>query len=465
MSGVELGLAIFGTIDQCIKYGKIVVDKWKAFKGADQMIKEQTIIIEAIWLKVSLQLDFLKRIWESLDPNYKDLQERLLVILQSRITGASLQLSKLEKQGPWDSNVPMKKKEALKYALLSRESLNKLISELQNWEKLFDPTWHLTSRMHNQFIDMEFTRHSGAGRLSIEREVRSTLHSPRQASVFLPQRDLDQASRSPIQFSDSHVIDIHAGTEDVSIFMRHVRDLAQKLEKVDARLFHVLKCQGVVRVKDPLTKRVLSFDFIFHIPDGCFEPQSLRSHLYSMTCPSLNEKIELAKQLATSVNYVHVLDIVHKNTRPENALLGNSVWAETTYQHPDRQGIHPSADYTMQHDIYSLGVCLLEIGLWESFVSSQGKIFPQAVNGEDPDPSAYIMEGSSLKDYYVVLANKHLSTKMGEKYMHVVVNCLTCLDETNQDFGDQTEFEDNDGILIGVKYIEKILLLLSEISV
>ena len=29
----------------------------------------------------------------------------------------------------------------------------------------------------------------------------------------------------------------------------------------------------------------------------------------------------------------------------------------------ERQGVHPEEQLVMQHDIYSLGVCLLEIGL------------------------------------------------------------------------------------------------------
>jgi hypothetical protein len=31
-------------------------------------------------------------------------------------------------------------------------------------------------------------------------------------------------------------------------------------------------------------------------------------------------------------------------------------------------GEFPAEEYKMQHDIYSLGVCLLEIGLWEPLV-------------------------------------------------------------------------------------------------
>jgi hypothetical protein len=49
---------------------------------------------------------------------------------------------------------------------------------------------------------------------------------------------------------------------------------------------------------------------------------------------------------------------------------------------------------------------------------------------------------------------------MGDKYSGVVVHCLTCLDDDNKDFGDKSEFEDEDGIAIGVRYIEKVRALI-----
>ena len=45
---------------------------------------------------------------------------------------------------------------------------------------------------------------------------------------------------------------------------------------------------------------------------------------------------------------------------------------------------------------------------------------------------------------------------MGDTYTEVVINCLTCLDEDNEDFGNPEEFEDEDGVQIGVRYIEKV---------
>jgi hypothetical protein len=45
---------------------------------------------------------------------------------------------------------------------------------------------------------------------------------------------------------------------------------------------------------------------------------------------------------------------------------------------------------------------------------------------------------------------------MGNKFAQVVVNCLTCMDESNRDFGDKEDCQNEDAVLIGVKYIEKV---------
>jgi hypothetical protein len=44
---------------------------------------------------------------------------------------------------------------------------------------------------------------------------------------------------------------------------------------------------------------------------------------------------------------------------------------------------------------------------------------------------------------------------MGRKYTETVVTCLTCLDISNS-FGDASEFLDENGILVGVRFIEKV---------
>ncbi|CAI7573887.1 unnamed protein product [Penicillium glandicola] len=501
MSAVDLSLAIFGTLDICLRYGKIVIEKYKAFNDAENEIEERKLAIEATWAKISQQLAFLKRVWGSLSENhqdYQDLQSRIVLVLQRKLEAAVLQVSRLETRAARSGSGPLSKRKAAKYALQVKESLEEAIQGLQVWQKEFDPTWYLVLRVvDNTTIDSELVECPGTENLSVARQVRDSLmpEPQRATSVFLSESKLKSATRSDIRHSTSQLIEIAgSGTfildsadcssrKDASTFAKHVRHLVARLQQVDANSFHLLKCHGVVRTKDPNTKQILSFDFIFNIPTGCSQPRSLRGHLLCQEDYTLGDKMNLAKQLAMSINYIHVLDFVHKNVRPETVLifqgngqssqlgplfllgfkafrmadsktlrLGNSAWEENIYQHPDRQGIKPDADYIMQHDIYSLGVCLLEIGLWESFVDSESH-------------THLSMENGLLKDQYTALAKEKLPIRMGEKYTQVVVNCLSCIDTTNEDFGDESEFEDNDGILIGVKYIEKILLQLSEISV
>lgn len=123
--------------------------------------------------------------------------------------------------------------------------------------------------------------------------------------------------------------------------------------------------------------------------------------------PFLDEKVELAKQLASSVAFVH------KTIRPETILIfeqedlrtvaaflvgfeifrmtdgrtyghRDSSWEKTICCHPHQQGFSSQEYYLMQVDIYTLGVCLLEIGLWQSFVICDKEDgIPQSGNGID----------------------------------------------------------------------------------
>ncbi|KAF7192780.1 hypothetical protein HII31_05879 [Pseudocercospora fuligena] len=148
---------------------------------------------------------------------------------------------------------------------------------------------------------------------------------------------------------------------------------------------------------------------------------------------------------------------------------GDPDWDKNLYRHPDRQGLNPEERYTMQHDIYSLGVCLLEIGLWNSFVR-----YPEARGGNTAYPNTELIGLSvsalqkktpkAIKQLLVDLARRELPGRMGEIYEEVVVNCLTCLDPDNMDFGDAIEADDADGTGIGVRYIEKILSKLNSIT-
>jgi serine/threonine protein kinase len=185
------------------------------------------------------------------------------------------------------------------------------------------------------------------------------------------------------------------------------RDLARLLQNVDPMTFGLLKCNGAIEWRSEEDKPVSQFQFIFDIPTGLPSmPTTLRQILVEQNQFPLNQRVQLARQLARSVIFVHSTGFVHKSIRPDtiivfaeqsgngNPTVGQSFltgferfrrdgglsdlvedldWAKNLYRHPQRQGtLWPEDLFKMQHDVYSLGMCLLEIGLWSSFVRADG---------------------------------------------------------------------------------------------
>jgi hypothetical protein len=440
-----------------------------------------------------LQVEFIKSIWDSLDEEHQEIQSRILQMLQNKLLSIVSQLDKVSKS-------------KVKYVQY-KESLDKAIEELAKWQERFDPSRFLIMKISSPMIDHELHRHSNANAtLRDASKLRDILKQEpsRKISVFLSADGLDNEKIHEIPFasvkyaqranSDKWVVMEHRqweAVDDVQPTIKEVRDLVTKLSSVNPLTFSILQCRGVVKVTDPKSGQLVSFNFAFRIPEGFnSKPQSLRSYLISGQEHTLTDRIQLAKQLARAVCYVHTLEFVHKNIRPETVLgfqsknsafgvfflvgfektrladgrtkkLGDNAWDRNLYRHPHRQGLHPEESYIMQHDIYSLGVCLLEIGLWTTFLSYEDIKKP-------PKPSHAIgmvlnnreaQDPEMIKEKLVSLAKRELPKRVGNLYEQVVVNCLTCLDKDNIDFGNQKEFEDEDGVLVGVRYIEKVCLL------
>jgi serine/threonine protein kinase len=242
---------------------------------------------------------------------------------------------------------------------------------------------------------------------------------------------------------------------------------------------------------------------VYDTPASSAVPASLRGLLLDRGLDvSLSSIVRIAKGLIRSVSFIHTSTFVHKNIRPENvlvfpsddasvgmsflvgfnqfrhaqqqtSLLGDPAWHRNLYRHPERQGTNVLNRYVMQHDIYSLGVCLLEIGLWQSFVHYPG-LNPNAlpcapVSSEiqisDQDfEAAHLSARLRIKEQLEGLATRKLPSRIGDVYTEVVLACLRCLDPGNRVFGDKNE-NDKNGTIIGVRFIELILARINSISI
>ncbi|KAL5379200.1 hypothetical protein DPSP01_008649 [Paraphaeosphaeria sporulosa] len=517
----EVGLAAVATVDLALKYGKQLVQLCSDFQHADEEVRERKKKIKSTWVRTEKQIDFLGKIWNSLDVELQNHQSELLDELVSKLDAATKQIMRVRRKTVDDEGAA--KVNRMKYAAI-KGSIDKAIDELKEWQRDFDPGWFLTMKIAQPVIDRELAEASNSDSatpikenksamdtISTARNVRKYMSSNVEEKLEIFRKHDNATELEPIPYSAartlqrtgkggsrSYIVDTVPCLEgvNVDILTKDVRELARKLSVADPFTFGLLQCRGVVKIYGTEGRKPTAFDFIFQIPSELHSPRSLRATLLnSGTDASLTSRVQIARKLAQSVSYVHTYGFVHKNIRPDTILvlqdtstelaasfllgferfrnvdrrtlmMGDSVWNKDLYRHPQRQGLNPEEEYVMQHDIYSLGVCLLEIGLWQSFFL--------IMQTEEATPTGWlpknILEDSldkaaCVKEHFVELAQDRLPAKMGEIYTRVVVTCLTCLDKDNVDFGDAEELEDEDGVLVGVRFIEKILRHLNSISV
>lgn len=170
----------------------------------------------------------------------------------------------------------------------------------------------------------------------------------------------------------------------------------------------------------------------------------------------LEQKFALAIDLCQAVLNIHICGWVHKSIRSSNIILGPSNTdvaqnaspgnfkryipylkgfefsrphqgkssgrtatdlIDNLYRHPARQGI-PTETFNKEHDLYAVGVVLLEIGLWRTVKSIfKNKLDQAGQGGSFPSKE-------TIRDQLVTLAQTRLPPAMGTKYSEAVQKCI-----------------------------------------
>lgn len=188
--------------------------------------------------------------------------------------------------------------------------------------------------------------------------------------------------------------------------------------------------------------------------DDDLQPRTLLSFLQnggdtdSNNIPSLENRFRLALNVASSVALLHGKGVTHRNVNSGNVvffvsgqLLSSTerVWKGPVIRMPYLTAFHQSSSklshsandpvlsgiyqhhslgdgqsthYEHAHDLYSLGLILLEIGLWMPI----GKFWKSKYTRRDFK--------ARLQDIYL----RKLSGKCGDGYMNVVLYCMTAAD-------------------------------------
>lgn len=455
-----------------------------------------SVRIEICWSRISTQLEITTHLERTMTDEQKDTQQRILHILQSKLDAATVALSKV---GRYNKATTIQK---IHFVGL-KDMFEGTVVELEQWQKLFEPSWFQLIKGAPSTVD-------GKLKSVASNEPRDAAEPKREAlkfrrafdpgrPLFIAEKTLDNHVKLGIPYCTAqvvidpednkrHIIDT---VSKEAVKMGNARDLAHRLRDSNPLTFGTMRCKGIVRQSD-----TSNMSFVFRVPDGYDKIHSFRDLMFSNQVPeSLTIRLQLARQLVTAVYYVHLYEFVHKNISPETILtLGKSDEAglagsvlclvgfqairyadgktntaglsgkNTLYQHPLRLG-DKTVEYMMQHDIYSLGVCLLEIGLWESLMEERTDGTSQVSRNHGLGRATAELSGPEMdKQCLIGLSRGLLRARMGDKYSKVVETCLTCLDEDNLDFGDPREFEDDDGVEVGARYVKKVMDIIATIS-
>ncbi|KAJ6128463.1 hypothetical protein N7471_009680 [Penicillium samsonianum] len=257
------------------------------------------------------------------------------------------------------------------------------------------------------------------------------------------------------------------GYEVDSRTKNRIEALAKLLHQPKERVFRVLPCVGWKYLPDQS-----SIAFVFEVqPKPIGAPVSLQRLLFKDDLrPELGDKFHLALGLSKCIAQMHMVQWLHESFRSDNILLlphsiedeqlGTHVavnypepWvlgfefsrpepffsmgradfepARDIYRHPDRQG-QPTEMFKKIHDIYALGVVLLEIGLWEPAVELEKNMFSRARN-------PHAVQAQLIKH-----AQRRLESHVGRMYKEVLLKCLTgdfgIEDDTKEDLKLQQAF-------------------------
>jgi hypothetical protein len=518
-------LSVLRFLRRYIREGRKLCSK---LKNAEIQISERLLRLDNSWLRFTYQLNFFQRVGHMMEEEHMEIYEQTLLVFQSKIDVVvkylrSLVKSERSANGLANLYAPRR----LKYSF-RKDSLDQAIDELELWQRTADQSWFLLMKIADPRVDnalaMSQDRSNTAFGVATAATIaiRAGLQDPgasditisASTSLRLEPDALKQMQISAIAYCDNMMIATRTSSigQNRSYILNFIvcgpstkyqsvkkctLDLARRLQHNEPYTFGILACKGFVAGSNSADPSLI---MVFRNPPASDSPRSLRELLITTDAStSTSKRLEIARDIAKAIGYVHTFGFVHKNIRPETVLVfehtnaskrssflvgfdnfrrdegwtirrGDDAAENNLYRHASRQGAMPCDDYEMQHDIYSLGVCMLEIGLWQSFVHytaadgdrSLSSALQLPVQVTAANVSSFLLDNG--KDHLLSLARQVLPGRMGDKYAAIVETCLTCLDHNNTDFGDETEFEDEQGIRVGARYIEKVSFAYNQIA-
>jgi hypothetical protein len=521
--GIGLVLAIPGLVDLSIKYVRAFVHKIGIYRKAGDFLADQLQEHDIQTSQLEVFLTFVKKASTSFPAELEILIRKALYRLMKAL---EIALASLE------DNID--KKETIRkwrYTMYGRSELKRDLERVAKDQLLFYRAVQWVILSGGAAVEAHLTEEQQRGSEPLERvkrlknaiDLRLKGNDDDIPKMLLDDSDLSSAAYHALPHSEIGVLSLKSDTSDVPTalveYRSYVEQEAKKVRDIALVLHHTSESMAILSCKGFKARTKVNparFELIFPLPPGSAQPRTLRDVLLgdesrSGVPFSLTWCLELGIRLATAIMYVHTSGLVHKNIRPENLILlgdhitskgderpvrgktagklyligfefarkedeastriGDDTWWKNLYRHPQRQGVHPEIDFNILHDIYSLGVVLLEIALWRSLVLEETDdntsekryvVNRDAVKISDKK-TGRLKDPEEIKKIFVDKAADFIPQVFGDKYRDVVEMCLNCLDKGG--LKDIENAKDQDGITVGMAYIEKILTTLDEIAI
>ncbi|KAF8865633.1 hypothetical protein BDZ45DRAFT_417368 [Acephala macrosclerotiorum] len=474
MSGFEI-VGLIGAVNSTLSLTKEAVEKIKAYRSFDEATAELSLHLKTDQETLDRILVLLKPSTHDPDAKLSEDEKRTHLTLYAHLESVNIRL-----RGKVDGLPPAVKasftaKSA--WALWRKKEFEGLEKGLYDW----------LQRIHLILSTMKLgavKRESPTERLQILVSSFMSLSTQESTSSLevinenqIKPLSARQSKRMCCEYTDKskHSFQViceyrtYPDKEAKDAAKPTICELVEVLSHGDYEQTGILKCKGSFTTPD-----ALYWGLCFQVPrnlrwhhdatTGAAKLLSLKDLLLKPPRFSLSQRLRFATELARSILYIHLIGWVHKSIRPENVvflekessapqveaptsipkpvLFGYDVarntasfsdqtsdteWRNNIYRHPKRQfGTH-NASYTMAHDVYSLGVILLEIGMWGSNGFRPFEKDERRFKEKTGDQLKSVLEGMmaglpAASDPNG--QNKGLAVMMGDKYVEITKYCL-----------------------------------------
>ncbi|KAI9647720.1 hypothetical protein NHQ30_004106 [Ciborinia camelliae] len=218
------------------------------------------------------------------------------------------------------------------------------------------------------------------------------------------------------------------------------------------------------------------YQLVFFVPNNTKIGGTLERVIQELEIPTLNEHWRCRQD----VSY------------PRKCVDLNG-WATRLYQHPHGQWPRAEEEYTMGHDIYSMGVCMLEILLWKPLLAkSNGKtLLPslliqrmvklsnvkfgpanEVFSDDEDEPIEFSeqrklrhnlshMDGKDMGKMIMKMVNSDLPSAVGIALTEVVISCLNM----SEDHLKRMSFDEGSALRVGMEIMSLIQSRIDDIKI